>query len=77
MTAAEAEAFEKDPLFALSIRMREWDERAKEENIPVPDLVYLKRMAADHLIRKQNKTRHGQFVTSVISRVFPTGMGSF
>ena len=45
MTADEAEAFEKDPLFDLSLKMRTWDELAKEEEIPVPDLGYLKEMA--------------------------------
>ena len=38
MTAAEASAFEKDPLFAVSIRMRQWDELAKETNVPLLDL---------------------------------------
>jgi phosphonate degradation associated HDIG domain protein len=52
MTQAEVAAFEQDPLFALSIRMREWDERAKEENVPVPDLAFLKQMTADHLIHQ-------------------------
>ncbi len=49
MSAQEAQRFEQDPLFALSIRMREWDERAKEENIPIPDLTYLKEMAIRQL----------------------------
>jgi phosphonate degradation associated HDIG domain protein len=51
MTPAEADAFERDPLFALSIRMREWDELAKEENVPVPDLAFLRQMAGKHLQR--------------------------
>jgi len=29
MTITEADDFEKDPLYSLSIRLREWDERAK------------------------------------------------
>lgn len=49
MTAAEAAAFEQDPLFALSIRMREWDEQAKEENVPVPSLAFLRELATAHL----------------------------
>lgn len=53
MTRQEAEAFEKDPLFNLSIRLREWDELAKEEQVPVPDLQYLKEMALQHLERQQ------------------------
>ena len=42
MTAEEAFAFENDPLFALSIKMREWDETAKEEHVPLIDLEKLK-----------------------------------
>ncbi|QVM93910.1 HDIG domain-containing protein [Pseudomonas entomophila] len=42
MSDAEADAFEKDPLFAVSLRMREWDEMAKEVEVPVMDLAVLK-----------------------------------
>ncbi|MFJ7796440.1 phosphonate degradation HD-domain oxygenase [Pseudomonas sp. NPDC096950] len=45
MTAAEAEAFERDPLCAVSLRMRQWDEQAKEMWVPVLDLDVLKRKA--------------------------------
>jgi phosphonate degradation associated HDIG domain protein len=45
MTAGEAEAFTKDALFNLSIRMRQWDEMAKEEHIPVPDINRYKQMS--------------------------------
>ena len=38
MTAVEAEAFEQDPLCAVSLRMRQWDELAKEMWVPVMDL---------------------------------------
>lgn len=38
MTEEEAVAFETDPLFELSLKMRTWDEMAKEENVPLPDL---------------------------------------
>lgn len=38
MTAEEAITFEQDPLFTLSLRMREWDEMAKEQHVPVIDL---------------------------------------
>lgn len=44
MTIAEAEAFEKDELFKLIIRMRVWDEQAKKANIPLPDLNKYKEM---------------------------------
>lgn len=42
MTQTEAEAFEKDPLCAVSLRMRHWDEQAKERHVPVIDLAVLK-----------------------------------
>lgn len=42
MTKEEAEKFENDPLISLSIKMREWDETAKEENVPLIDLEKLK-----------------------------------
>jgi predicted HD phosphohydrolase len=51
MTAAEA--FEANPLFTLSIRMREWDEQAKSANVPVPDLTFLRNVAHEHLHREQ------------------------
>ena len=46
MTPAEAEAFERDPLCEVSLRMRHWDELAKEQWVPVMDLEVLKRKAA-------------------------------
>jgi phosphonate degradation associated HDIG domain protein len=45
MTEAEADAFEQDPLCAVSLRMRQWDELAKEMAVPVMDLTILKGMA--------------------------------
>ena len=42
MSAAEAAAFELDPLWAVSLRMRHWDEQAKEMWVPVMDLQVLK-----------------------------------
>ncbi|WP_192350852.1 phosphonate degradation HD-domain oxygenase [Algoriphagus sp. Y33] len=45
MNEDEAVAFETDPLFELSLKMRTWDEMAKEENIPLPDLESYIRMA--------------------------------
>lgn len=42
MTAEEAEVFEQDPLCAVSLRMRQWDELAKEMHVPVIDLAVLK-----------------------------------
>jgi len=45
MTAEEADAFERDPLFEMSIRMRYWDEQAKEINVAITDLNSLKAKA--------------------------------
>ena len=45
MSDAEAEAFERDPLCGVSLRMRQWDEMAKEMNVPVIDLRILKEKA--------------------------------
>lgn len=46
MSADEAHSFEQDPLCAVSLRMRHWDEQAKELNVPVLDLKLLKSKAA-------------------------------
>ncbi|WP_336332716.1 phosphonate degradation HD-domain oxygenase [Pseudomonas putida] len=45
MNEAEADAFERDPLFEVSLRMREWDERAKEVGVPLMNLAMLKEKA--------------------------------
>ena len=45
MTEAEADAFARDPLCAVSLRMRQWDELAKERAVPVMDLGVLKAKA--------------------------------
>ena len=45
MTHAEALAFEADPLFADSLRLRRWDEAAKVADQPLPDLVNLQALA--------------------------------
>lgn len=45
MSEAEADVFERDPLCAVSLRMRQWDELAKEVDVPVIDLQVLKRKA--------------------------------
>ncbi len=45
MSAAEARAFEQDPLCAVSVRMRHWDEQAKALHVPVLDLEVLKAKA--------------------------------
>lgn len=45
MSAEEARAFEQDPLCAVSLRMRYWDEQAKEMHVPLLDLELLKAKA--------------------------------
>ncbi|MCR4539104.1 HD domain-containing protein [Pseudomonas sp. 18.1.10] len=45
MSAEEAQAFEQDPLCAVSLRMRHWDEQAKQMHVPVLDLELLKAKA--------------------------------
>ena len=45
MSLGEAQAFEQDPLCAVSLRMRHWDEQAKELNVPLLDLEVLKAKA--------------------------------
>ena len=42
MSEDEARVFARDPLCAVSLRMRQWDEQAKEMNVPVIDLAVLK-----------------------------------
>ena len=45
MAGDEAEVFEKDALFETSIRMRKWDELAKEVHVPVLDLEQMRSKA--------------------------------
>lgn len=49
MTVEEARQFESRPYFKESIRLRRWDELAKEKDIPVIDLEILKEKAKKHL----------------------------
>lgn len=49
MTAEEAAVFESSPLVKLIIQMRRWDEEAKIEHLPVPDLVTYRDMMVRHL----------------------------
>jgi phosphonate degradation associated HDIG domain protein len=52
MTEAEAAAFEADPLFAEMVRLRTWDDKAKETALPLPDLQRYKAMAVKHLTQR-------------------------
>jgi len=49
MTEKEAAVFEKDPLFTLIIQMRKWDEQAKIEGQPLPQLEYYHQLLLKHL----------------------------
>ena len=49
MTGDEADAFEQYPLFPLIIQMRKWDEQAKIEHKPLPDLQHFRQMMLRHL----------------------------
>jgi phosphonate degradation associated HDIG domain protein len=49
MTADEAADFELNPDAELIIRLRYWDDMAKEMNVPVDNLQHLKNIALTHL----------------------------
>lgn len=49
MDEEEAALFEQDPLHPLYIKMREWDDRAKNTGQPLPPLSRYKAMAKEHL----------------------------
>lgn len=51
MSSMEADEFETNPDAELIIRLRYWDDTAKEMNVPVNNVEYLKKLALDHLNR--------------------------
>lgn len=53
MTLEEAMRFESDPLFDLHIKLRRWDEKAKQENKPLPSLQKYYDMAGRHLLEQR------------------------
>lgn len=53
MNAEEAQKFEANPDTQLIIKMREWDDLAKETNIPVDNIDWLKEIAKQHLIQQK------------------------
>ena len=55
MNAEEAAAFKADPLFDLNITMRKWDEEAKVQDMPLPDLGIYKEIAERHLLAQSAK----------------------
>ena len=57
MTEEEADAFEQYPLFSLIIQMRKWDELAKIEHKPLPDLLHYRKMIYHHLSTNSVATR--------------------
>jgi 2-amino-1-hydroxyethylphosphonate dioxygenase (glycine-forming) len=54
MSEEEAAAFEQYPLFSLIIQMRKWDEQAKIEHKPLPDLEHYREMIIRHLESRVN-----------------------
>ena len=56
MNAEEAAAFEHDPVFKASLKLREYDELAKEEHVPLPDMEHYKRIARHHLLLQMEHT---------------------
>jgi len=55
MDAAEAKAFEEDPMFDLMVQMRLWDDEAKIQNLPVGNLESIKEKIIKHLEAQQKK----------------------
>jgi hypothetical protein len=54
MTPAEAAHFETDPYFTLYIRMRQWDEAAKDPSVPPPDLSVFRAKIVQYLTEIKN-----------------------
>jgi len=50
MDDVEATQFEADNLYLLFIKIREWDDKAKIEKVPLPSLEIYKQMAFQHLV---------------------------
>jgi predicted HD phosphohydrolase len=50
MDEEEAKRFENDNLHPLFIKIREWDDKAKVQQIPLPSLRIYKQMALHHLL---------------------------
>lgn len=54
MNENEAKDFKKDEWFPLYITLRGWDEKAKDENVPLPSLDHYRAMMINHLTQKNN-----------------------
>lgn len=50
MNEMEAKQFEEEPLHLLFIKIREWDDKAKVEHVPLPSLEIYKQMSFQHLL---------------------------
>ncbi|MEN9361240.1 MAG: hypothetical protein RL095_2775 [Verrucomicrobiota bacterium] len=55
MSPEEAAAFEQDPLFADSLKLRLWDEAAKRVDTPLLDFAKLRDMARHHLEKNRSE----------------------
>lgn len=53
MSPEEATQFERDELFTLFLTLRNWDEKAKEENRPLPPLEHYRKLIIHHLINQK------------------------
>ena len=51
MNKEEAASFERNPDVDLFVRLRYWDDKAKEINKPIPDINNLKLLAISHLYK--------------------------
>jgi phosphonate degradation associated HDIG domain protein len=51
MSKTEAKQFEEDGFHLLFIKIREWDDKAKIEHVPLPSLEIYKQMALHHLMQ--------------------------
>jgi phosphonate degradation associated HDIG domain protein/phosphonatase-like hydrolase len=76
MNEDEASAFEKDPLFELKIRMRIWDDEAKEKGIPPADLRYFMNLAEKHLSGNKIKPMKTRLVVFDIAGTTVVDMGN-
>lgn len=54
MTAEEVEAMRKDPQFEAILRMRAWDEKAKNPEAKTPSLQYYKDMCLNYVKERSN-----------------------
>jgi len=52
MSEVEARQFEEDHLHPLFIKLREWDDKAKIEHIPLPSLEIYRQMTIQHLLQQ-------------------------